>query len=241
MMISGCCGQCARRRQRQNDDLWWLRPVGQTPALTEHVQCMNRVYEAFCVEGQFEFLAVLFVPRRAPFGLFESKKKRNNIKLYVRRGSIMDDSDDLILERLKFVQGAAWFVPRRAPFDLFETKEKPNIIKFSPRLIFIMDGCDEFIPERLNFVKFAPVDSAAGQNPARDQDELGEEVHGNGRRNCPRRRMTTTEQFGKCLKLGIHEDSAFRAIIAELLRFKTSKSGGNCRDEHSLHGDLRTV
>lgn len=130
------------------------------------------------------------------------------------------------------------YIPKAAQNDMFEQKRKANQIKLYVRRIFIMEDCKDLMPEWLNFVR-GIVDSEdlplSISRESLQHDKIVRIIKKTLVRKCLDLFIELAENkddyakfyeaFAKNLKLGIHEDTANREKLADLLRYPSTRSG----------------
>ena len=73
--------------------------------LDQHIKEEPIIYKHFKVEGSVNFTALLYIPAKAPFNLFEPSKRGQSIKLYTKNVLITADHKDLYPKWMEFVKG----------------------------------------------------------------------------------------------------------------------------------------
>jgi len=131
---------------------------------------------------------------------------------------------------------ALLYLPTKAPFDIFSPESKHGVRLYCKR-VFIMDDCKELMPEYFRFVKGVVDTPDLNLNVSREilqQDRLVRNI----RRNLVKKLIDLLnnmepdkyekfwEEFGAVIKVGVHSDFENKTKIAELLRYKTTKSDG---------------
>jgi molecular chaperone HtpG len=131
---------------------------------------------------------------------------------------------------------ALLYIPSQAPFDLFNPEFKHGVQLYCKR-VFIMDDCKELMPEYFRFVKGVVDAPDLNLNVSREilqQDHLVRNI----RRNLVKKLFDLLngmkqedyekfwQEFGSVLKVGVHTDIENKNKIADLLRYKTTKSEG---------------
>jgi molecular chaperone HtpG len=113
MLRSEGPGSAAREYETVNRaSAFWRRPK-QEIADAEYREFYKHVAHDFedplawthhRVEGRLEWTALLYIPARAGFDLYDRTQQRG-VKLYVQRVFIMDDAEQLLPRYLRFVRG----------------------------------------------------------------------------------------------------------------------------------------
>jgi molecular chaperone HtpG len=95
------------------------------------------------VEGKLEYTSLLYIPKRAPFNLFDRDAQRG-LKLYVKRVFIMDDAEHFLPTYLRFVKGVVDSndLPLNVSRELLQSNRVIDKIKAAcvKRILSVLEG-----------------------------------------------------------------------------------------------------
>merc|ERR1719261_752524 len=175
----------------------------------------------FSAEGEVEFKSILYIPKEAPYDLYQDYyKKQNNLKLYVRRVMITDEFDELLPRSLGFMKGVvdSDSLPLNVSREMLQQNKVLKVIgKKMTRKALAM------IKALADAEKKDDEDEDGEKEEEKDEDDESKAVEGEEEEESKYTKFW--KAFGKYIKMGLIEDAANRTRLAKLLRYATSKSG----------------
>ncbi|MDR2404680.1 MAG: molecular chaperone HtpG [Spirochaetaceae bacterium] len=148
-------------------------------------------------EGSLEYTTLFYVPKKAPFDMYNVDYKPG-VKLYVKRVFITDDDKELMPTWLRFVRG------------IIDSEDLPlnvsrEILQQNKILINIKNAS---VKKLLSEFKALADSAASGSDAVKEKWEA------------------FVGQFNRPLKEGLYQDFANRETLQELVRFKSTAAEG---------------
>jgi heat shock protein beta len=178
----------------------------------------------FSAEGEVEFKSILYIPKEAPYDLYQDYyKKQSNLKLYVRRVMITDEFDELLPRYLGFIKGVvdSDSLPLNVSREMLQQNKVLKVIgKKMTRKALAM------IKAMADAEKRGDEEEDEGDEESTDSEVNKKEGDGaEDTEDADSKYSKFWKAFGKYIKMGLIEDAANRTRLAKLLRYATSKSG----------------
>lgn len=102
------------------------------------------------VEGNQEYISLLYIPTKAPFDLYD-RERRHGIKLYVKRVFIMEDAEKLMPQYLRFVRGVidSADLPLNVSREILQSSRDVDAIKAgsTKKILSLLEDLAENKPE----------------------------------------------------------------------------------------------
>merc|ERR1719187_852861 len=184
----------------------------------------------FKAEGQIEFSSLLFIPKSAPYGLYDNYYTNpSKLSLYVRRVLVADEFEDFLPRYLGFVKGLVDSndLPLNVNREQLQKNKIMKVIskKLTRKALDMMhkmaeaeEGDDDEEEDEDEFDDLDKSEDAKEEDAEDKDDEDDEEV------DTPSLYSEFWEEFGMSVKLGVIEDTKNRKKLMQLLRFKSSRS-----------------
>jgi len=183
----------------------------------------------FKAEGQIEFSSLLFIPKKAPYGLYDNYYTNpSKLSLYVRRVLVADEFEDFLPRYLGFVKGLVDSndLPLNVNREQLQKNKIMKVIskKLTRKALDMMhkmadaEEDDEDEDEEDEFDDLEEKSDEGEEEGSEETDDDDEEV------DKPTLYSEFWDEFGMSVKLGVIEDTKNRKKLMQLLRFKSTRS-----------------
>merc|ERR1719193_1253218 len=219
----------------------WLRPA---PSVEEEEyqtfykgfakssdEYLSKVH--FKAEGQIEFSSLLFIPKTAPYGLYDNYYTNpSKLSLYVRRVLVADEFEDFLPRYLGFVKGLVDSndLPLNVNREQLQKNKIMKVIskKLTRKALDMMhkmaeaeEGDDDEDDDDEDDLD-KPEDTAGDDTEGDEEDDKDDDD--DEEEDTPSLYSQFWDEFGMSVKLGVIEDTKNRKKLMQLLRFKSTRS-----------------